>query len=120
MEDKKEQELRSRRESFIHGCVHHFENFGVENIMYAIADSTAYSNGVDMIERVFDAEWNIISMVVYMVNLETGKYEALSFGKQDFLDFLDELMAADTKKHPDLQKYYKLAVEKIKSFERYK
>ena len=39
--------------------------------------------------------------------------------KQDFLNFLAELMAADTNKHPDLQKYDKLAIKKVAAFERY-
>ena len=122
MKSEKEQEYRSLKEKFPHHWerfVHHFENFGVENIMYAIADSAAYTNGVDTIHPLYDKEWYVDSMVVNKLNLETGEYEALNFGKQDFLDFLNELMAADTKKHPDLQKYYKLAVERIKSFKRY-
>ena len=118
MKSPKEQEHRSLRERY----VHHFEKFGVENIMYAIADSTAWSNSVDFIFPQYDKEWYVIGMEAGMLNLGTGEYfKRLVFAeKQDFLNFMDELMAADTNKHPDLQKYYKLAIEKIAKFERYK
>ena len=117
MKSEKEQEHRSLRERI----VHRFEKFGVENIMYAIADTTAWSNSVDFIFPKYDKEWYVIGMEAGILNLGTGEYERLGFAeKQDFLDFMDELMAADTNKYPDLQKYYKLAKEKIAGFERYK
>ena len=116
MEGKKEQEHRSLRERI----VHHFEKFGVENIMYAIAGTGAWTNSVDFIFPQFDKEWYVIGMEAGLF-MDTGEYERLGFaGKQDFLNFMDELMAADTNKHPDLQKYYKLAKEQITGFERYK
>ena len=57
-----------------------------------------------------------------MLNLETGYYfERLVFTeKQDFFDFIAEIIAADKKKHPDTPKYHKLMLEKFAAFERYK
>lgn len=118
MKNKKEQEHRSLRERY----VHHFALFGAENIMYAVYDSSAWSNSVDYIYPYFDAEWYIIRMEAGMLNLETGEYfERLVFTeKQDFLNFLAEIVAADQNNHPDTQKWYKLAIEKVEAFNRYK
>ena len=100
--------------------IHHFERFGVENIMYALYDTVAWTNRVDFIMPLYDTEWHVTGMNANMLNLETGEYMGLSFAKQDFFNFMDELMAADTKNHPDLQKYYKLAKERLSTFKRFK
>jgi len=88
--------------------------------MYALYESTAWSNGVDYIAPEYGKEWHVTGMFANMLNLETGEYMGLFFAKQDFFNFMDELMAADTKKHPDLQKYYKLAKEKLSTFKHFK
>ena len=99
MKSKKEQEYRSLRERYIR----HFAIFGAENIAYALYDSCGWSNSVDFIYPYFDKNWNIIRMEAGMLNLETGDYfERLVFTeKQDFFDFIAEIIAADKKKHPD-------------------
>lgn len=118
MESKKEQKYRSLRERYIH----HFAIFGAENITYALYDSSAWSNSVDFIYPYFDKDWNIIRMEAGMLNLVSGEYfERLVFTeKQDFFDFIDEIIAADEKKHPDTPKYHKLMLEKFARFKMYK
>ena len=118
MKSEKEQEYHSLRERYIR----HFAIFGVENIMYALYDSSAWSNGLDYIFPIIGDSWNIIGMKAGLFNLGTGEYfEPLVFtAKQDFFDFLADLMAVGGNQHPDTQKYYELAVEKFEKFERYK
>ena len=118
MENKKEREYRSMREM----GVRRLAVFGAENIAYALYDSTAWSNSVDYIFPIYDSEWHITGMKVGLLNFATGEYfEPLVFTeKQNFLDFIAEIIAADEKKHPDTQKYHKLMLEKFAKFVNFK
>ena len=111
------------KKEFTEKTIKHLANFGCENIVYALWDSAAWTNGVDYICPTYDKEWKVVNMIVGILNLATGEYEACSYSKKE----LQKLVKDIRDKFPDkphdeeaFNVYYPKFIERFEKFDRYK
>ena len=110
------------KKEFTEKATKHLANFGCENIAYALWDSSAWTNGVDYICPTYDKEWNVVNMIVGILNPETGEYEVCSYSRKELQKLVKDIKDKFPEKpHDDdaFNSYYPKFVEKFEKFERY-
>ena len=111
------------KKEFTEKAIKHLANFGCENIAYALWDCAAWTNRVDYICPIYDEEWEVVSMLVGVLNLETGEYNTCSYSKKELIKLVKDIRDKFPDKPHDEEAfnlYYPKFVEKFEKFDRYK